>query len=76
MPDGSLPGGLRTHGIIDILTKTFAPDPLVVDSALKPAMFGGNGVESLDPEGAVIIDAVDNELKLRGYSPKICVLIL
>lgn len=59
-----------THGIIDVLTKTFAPEPLVVDSALKPAMVGGNGVESLDPEGAMIIDAVDNELKLRGYSPK------
>jgi len=59
-----------THGIIDVLTKTFAPEPLVVNSALKPAMVGGNGVESLDPEGAMIIGAVDNELKLRGYSPK------
>jgi site-specific recombinase XerD len=60
----------RTSGILDVLTKLFAPEPLVVDSALQLDMIGGNRVESLDPGGAMIIDAVDNELKLRGYSPK------
>lgn len=59
-----------TSGILDALTKLFAPEPLVVDSALQHDMIGGNRAKKLNPEGKMIIVAVDNELKLRGYSPK------
>jgi len=41
----------RTSGILDVLTKLFAPEPLVVDSALQLDMIGGNRAKKLNPAG-------------------------